>query len=201
MKKRIAILLVFLLTLGFASNALADPKALDEFMCECYQAAPLDWNDFWIKVGKTDINLLTYDVQAIVDASGQRLKEQTSHAEGVEWTDYVIKAREATFYITPGTDYCWFTALTKKGVTARGIKLGSTEKALLEAYPAPAEKDVEGKFTHYMFRVDGRPGELTPSDAENINKLRPGYFYEIYARVNTRTKKVVAIFISASYST
>lgn len=202
MKKKVlayALLLVFLLTLGAASTAFAAPKALDEFTPE-YETEPLDWNDFWIKVGKEDINLLTYDVQAIVDASGKKPKAQTFYAEGVEWTDYVIKTREMTFYITPGNDYCYLAELTKKGITARGIQLGDMESTLLEVYPPPTKKEVDKKYTHYWFKVDGAPDELTPSDAENLNKLRPGYFYEFYARVNRKTQRVAALFIVSAYS-
>lgn len=186
MKKTLAAILVFLLTLTLAvSVAFAAP-------------APMGMDDYWIKVGGTDINLLTYDVASILSASGKKITTHKYWLENERMTGYCIKAKEATFYLSDDVDFCQSVSLTKKGATARGIKIGSTLSKLLEAYPVTDEPWSDSKTTYYSVKVAG-PEFLTSSDVDNLDKMRPIYFYETIFQVNNKTKKITAITIAPAY--
>lgn len=197
MKKHIAILLVLLLMLGYAASALGDPKALDEYLDD--QAAQLGANDFVVRTGKTDIDLLTDNAPAILKASGKKPIKFVLQGPGEANIEYTINAREATFYIPNGGDYADTVNLTKKGITARGVRIGSKESAFLDAYPTPYDSWTEDKSICYCFRVQDAPNALTKTEMANINEVRPAYFYELIVRVNAKTKKVTAILFSQWY--
>lgn len=190
MKKRILAFALAALTLttltlaAGASAALAAP-------------APIGPEDFVIRIGKTDFDFLTSETGVAVRASGKKLKKASYQGEGEVLIEYVLKAREATFYFPESQDYCDRAALTKKGATARGIKIGSTLDALLAAYPAPNDIWSKEKETTYIYRVSNPPERMPDSVADNLDIVRPDYFYGLYINVSNKTNKVTRIIIFA----
>ena len=180
MKKVISAIIAFTLVMALAcTNALA--------------VAPLGMDDFTVKLGKTSIDFLTNDLDSMLKATGRKLQKKVFYPEGVYTEEYWIKAKEATLYFEPYTYFPYGASLTKKGVTARGIKIGSKESALLAAYPEPYYCDIDGKYTYYSFRVPNTPDRLTASDEVNLDKVRPVYYYELLVGVNNKTGKVSGI--------
>ena len=154
-------------------------------------APKISKDDFMMKIGRTKIDLLTDGIASIVKASVNKKLIQEDF--GYDETEFVLSAKEAEFHIPIDGDYCSCVDLLKKGVTSRGIRIGSKESALLKAYPEPDEKNATGKFTDYCFRMRGAPKELSAAVKKNLNNVRPDYFYDLYFTVNDRTKKVVRI--------
>lgn len=187
MKKFLACaLLALVLTSQLIPTALAAPASIGK-------------SDFVIRIGKTDFDMLTHDVDVAILSSGNKLKKTTVRAEGVSWIEYVLKAKEAAFYLPESRDYCERAALTKSGVTARGIKIGSTESALLEAYPETDDVWTDGKKTIYGYQAPNAPADLSESVAAKLADKRPDYFYKLLFTVSNKTKKITGIVISAQY--
>lgn len=162
-------------------------------------ASPLGKDDFEIKLGKTSINLLTNDTDSMLKATGKKLQKKITYPENVYTEEYWLIAKEATLYFDPYTYYPYGASLTKKGVTARGIKIGSKESALLAAYPEPYYVEIEGKYAYYSFRIPNTPEHLTESDEANLDKVRPEYYYEIFITINNKTNKVTGILYMTNF--
>lgn len=160
---------------------------------------PIGFDDFTFKLEKGEVNILTKNYDAILRASGKKFtKLKRTHDEDY---GYALKTKTVTFYAYDGADdiFCYSLTYTKKGVTPRGIKIGSTEAQLLAAYPAPESSDEWEGSIYYRFGMPGRPSELTESDMQHIDDLRPGYFYVIIFEVNAKTRKVKDIGIMQDY--
>ena len=106
-------------------------------------------SDFEIKIGKTKVNLATCIAQDVAKAAKKKIAR--SKNEGI------AKTTEGTFTFqntsASSAEFDTFVAavLSKKAVTSRGIKLGSTRAKLLEAYPEPVESWSDKNAYYYRF--------------------------------------------------
>ena len=186
MKKRIiaSALLALMLTMLFATTALAAPAAIGK-------------NDFVIRIGKTDFDMLTHSLDVAIYSSGKKLvKYKDKTRNGYE---YQLKTKEATFYRKGYDDFASGVTLTKTGKTARGIKIGSTLSALLGAYPKTEDVWDDGKSTLYSYQAPNAPSSLSATVAGNLDETRPDYFYKLVFTVSNKTNKVTGIAINAWY--
>ena len=187
-RKLLIILAASLLILSFSLPALAAaPKKISK-------------TDFVIKIGKKNINLLKQGVKEICAASGKKVEERPTDDEEGEYTYYTAKVNEGSF--TGVNAYHVDAAtLSEKGVTARGIKIGSTEAEVFRAYPV---KKVDWDYdcnscTFYEAAAKAPSGGLTTKDSKNIAKVRPVYYYSISFGINNTTKKVEHVLIDQKW--
>lgn len=189
MKKTVAacILTSILLSLLIAPAAFAEIPS-DE---------PIGPEDFVIRVGTTDFDMLKHDIDVAIYSSGKKLVYKKDNTR--EGYDYQVKAKEATFYTTEEADYACAAQLTKKGRTARGIKIGSKLSELLYAYPKAKDVWDDGKATYYYYQAPNAPETLPLSAALKLDEVRPDYYYMLIISVNNKTQKVTSIYMSGSW--
>lgn len=175
----LALACALIVALAFSATAFAAPAAISA-------------DDFMINVGKTSINLLTDSVDSILKASDKKMVYKESDDRND--LNYFIKAKEATFATHKKDDvYASAAFLTSKGATSRGIKLGSTESALLKAYPATDDTWDSGKEMLYYYQAANAPDTLSAADKKNLDSIRPNYYYKIIFTVNKKSKRVTDI--------
>ena len=154
-------------------------------------------SDFVIKVGSTSIDLLTTSISAIQTASGKSLAYKGDDSRNN--FDYHIPAKEAAFYTNSKTlSFPTGVDLTKSGSTARGIKIGSTEKQLLAAYQTNDIWD-DGNTRYYYFQAPNAPSSLSSAVSKKLKTERPVYFYKLIITVNKKAGKVTSILYTAWY--
>ena len=169
---------------------------LEQLPAKPPQASPITKADFAVKIGNGMVNLIDQGIAETSKLSGKKAVV-TKEREGDDYfTYYMLKTNEATLH-TWDTEsfFCDTVVLTSKGATARGIKLGSTEKELLAAYPKPISTDKDDKYLYYNFGVPIPASGLTQQDSENLDKIRPLYFYSLCFTVSVKTHKVTEIVI------
>ena len=189
MKRFVAIILsavcTLMLCVAVAASAVSEPKAIGR-------------EDFALKLEKGGVNILTEGYDAILKASGKKFTKIKK--PGTENYNYVLKTNGYTFYAYAGARdvFCYNLAYTKKSATPRGIKIGSTEKALLAAYPEPSRVDMDSKYIYYDFCVPFPAAGWANNERDALNDTRPVYFYMLSFTVNKKNKRVTAIKISSS---
>ena len=146
---------------------------------------PIGKNDFEIKIGKTNVNLTTCTVQEFSKAAKKKIKRD----EG----DRYVKASEGsfTFSVNEGFQY---GQLSKKAVTARGIKIGSTHEKLLEVYPAPIETWSDKNTYFYTFCAVKNFDEFNALKNNSIEQKIAWLAIEV--NVSKKTNKVIEICIA-----
>lgn len=188
-KHALSLFLAFLLSVVSFASALSVQAASKKAIAE---------SDFKIAIGKKTVNLLTDDpidvqkklggkfVGKLNEFEGSSAKLSTTQAVFQTWTDDLEEAG----FITN-------VSLTKKGQTSRGIKLGSTKKALLAAYPAPLQTDNYDKSTTYYtfgIKTPDNIGDLNFESGFKLKGKRPLYIYVLRVGVSNKTNRVNSIF-------
>lgn len=180
----VAFALTLLFTMAFPLSALADPPPISE-------------SDFTFKVGKASIDLLKMNMTDIAKKTRRSIvRKKPIHED--DYLTRVIKTSTTYFYGSEymGT-YCFIVDFTKKGVTSRGIRIGSPEKSVIEAYPIAEkyEADAFDDHRYYACYAQAPNDELSEYDEAHMNEFRPLYYYALWFKVSSKTQKVVAISI------
>ena len=152
--------------------------------------------DFVITVGKTSINLLTDDPLALEKKLGKSFSRQSISEEP---PIYPLETAAATFYTWTSdlkeASFITSATLKKKAKTARGIQIGSTKKALLNAYPSPIDSYENDKdHTIYVFGQSMKPEYWDELESGKHTDKRPLYFYVLRIEVNKKSGRVTSIF-------
>lgn len=169
------LLSVMLLQVGGIANA-ASKKGMSK-------------SDFVLTINgkKTDFFKLT--PKQAEKTFGKKFKEDP---EGDNSDRYYLSIKGGTLYTwSPDeSDYVNFAYFTSGVKTARGIKIGSTLKQVLNAYPKPLaiSESYQGETT-YSF------GKAVPEEYwdEGSSVKMPDYTYALAFTINDKTGKVVEI--------
>ena len=155
-------------------------------------------DDFVIRVGETDFDLCRHDIDVAIWSSGEELEYHKDDTR--EGYDYRVNTEEAVFLIPDrDTMFACGARLTEKGVTARGIRIGSELDELLVAYPETDDVWDDGSVTIYTYQAPNAPESLPADVAVSLNDERPDYFYKIIIMVQNTTQKVESIYFTRWY--